>query len=489
MALSHKIKKFLHKNFTISGVFSAHEFDQTDFGRIYFNLPEITERPKTIQELATTLAYYNKLGKPVKIRNTGHSVNGQTLTDGIQIDVSGIQHAHFNENCLTVTAGCGTMWHDMFTAIKFPRYSFPVFTNNPGQKIRVGGSVSAGGVGPTSSVSGGLWNTVLRIKLVTMEGLILECSPERNQDYFYYALCGFGRIGVIAEVTLQVLKSKPDCLMFAFVYHNQTTFQSNFYSMIKDPAFSIVGGVENLISLPHNFHLTARYVVGILDVDAKVKIEPLVEEIKKKYRADFTAFGAKPHKNASLDTSLKAQKIPKSKIVYWYPTPGAENQLELHHPWTDFIVDSASYSYFIEQAKKLIFKYKMQDYLIKQAVWHNRIDLPVLGAYPIKKIARVDGAEFPLSLDLPQEQNFSFGVAVQPNVPQGKVGDGIKLSNELSNLVYEIGGKKYLYGLHNLTKKQVEKHYRREIINKWQKIKDRLDPKHLLNIGVIEHLD
>jgi len=62
------------------------------------------------------------------------------------------------------------------------------------------------------------------------------------------------------------------------------------------------------------------------------------------------------------------------------------------------------------------------------------------------------------------------------------------MTKELTNALYDLGGKRYLYGYHDLTKKQVEKHFGRDVIEQWQKIKDWLDPKHLLNIGVIEHL-
>jgi FAD/FMN-containing dehydrogenase len=52
-----------------------------------------------------------------------------------------------------------------------------------------------------------------------------------------------------------------------------------------------------------------------------------------------------------------------------------------------------------------------------------------------------------------------------------------------------MGGKRYLYGIHDLSREQVEKQFGRSVIQKWQKLKDKLDPKHLLNIGVVEYLD
>jgi len=113
--------------------FSANEFNQGDFGKIYFNLPSETYFPKSTEELARTLKRLNRLGKSVTIRNTGHSVNGQTLTSGVQVNVGEIKKIRFNPSKLEITVGTGNTWHDVMNAIEFPKYCTPVFPNNPGQ--------------------------------------------------------------------------------------------------------------------------------------------------------------------------------------------------------------------------------------------------------------------------------------------------------------------------------------------------------------------
>ena len=82
-----------------------------------------------------------------------------------------------------------------------------------------------------------------------------------------------------------------------------------------------------------------------------------------------------------------------------------------------------------------------------------------------------------------------MAIGVMPTVPSDRIDKALCVSKEITDMTYEMGGKRYLYCIHDLTKEQVEQHFGRETIEEWQSIKDRLDPKHLLNIGVIEHLD
>jgi FAD/FMN-containing dehydrogenase len=109
--------------------------------------------------------------------------------------------------------------------------------------------------------------------------------------------------------------------------------------------------------------------------------------------------------------------------------------------------------------------------------------------FGLKRLATGPGATFPVALDLPQEPTMALGVAIMPSVTRDRLDDAMACADELSHAVYRHGGRRYLYGVHRLTRDEVEAHYGRATIDEWQRIKDRTDPHHLLNIGVIEHLD
>ena len=173
--------------------------NNTDYGNLYSKTPSAIEQPSDLSGLAATLKKYNGLGTSVRIRNTAHSTNGQTVSDGPQIHLGGLTGAKFDRENMTVTAAAGTPWADVLAAIGFPQFCLPIFPNNPGQRIRIGGTAAVGGVGFYGSSSGGFWNAVQSIELVTMTGERISCSRKENPDYFFYSLGGFSRLGVMGE--------------------------------------------------------------------------------------------------------------------------------------------------------------------------------------------------------------------------------------------------------------------------------------------------
>src|SRR5689334_19738753 len=107
-------------NFQVGKNFSEAQLDQSDFGRMFFNLPHETFRPKSIKELAGILKLHNQKRIPVTIRNAGHSVNGQTLTSGVQISLGGLNKVRFSEKKLQITAEGGASWNEVLKGIGFP---------------------------------------------------------------------------------------------------------------------------------------------------------------------------------------------------------------------------------------------------------------------------------------------------------------------------------------------------------------------------------
>lgn len=477
-------------SYQITDVFSPKQFNQTDFGHIYFNLPKEISEPKTAEELATALKHYHQKGERVIIRNTGHSVNGQTLTNGVQINIGQLKKIHVNKEKMEVTVGAGNTWDEVLQGIGFPKFCLPVFPNNPGQQIHIGGTASVGGVGPYCSKHGGFWNSVKRIKLVTMKGEIITCSPTENTELFQYSLGGFGRIGVIAEVTVRIVPSKENMIGVIIPYLNAAVMEENVRAALVDPLFE--GVVPQVQISPFSFggkmHTELATLLLLIEVDAKTNVKNTIQYIKKTYHQDFMFFVQdRKQKDFNTDISFKTHTFPKKELVYFYPKQKGHDQLSLLHPWADFIIPPSQYQVFVSETRKVLKKYELGQYLVKESLMHDMVNLDVLVNYAIKKIpAKID---FPLSLDLPEVSDFSYSLGVMPNIPPSQIEIAMTAAKELTDLIYELKGKRYLYGVHKLSKKQIVQQFGKKTIAKWQDLKDELDPKHLLNIGVIEHLD
>ena len=482
-------------NYKIGDKMSSAELSQTDFGRIYYNLPKEIREPSTIEELAQILKNYHKRGTAVTIRNTGHSSNGQTLTDGVQIDLGRIRGVRFDEEQLEATVGAGTSWHELFQAINLPKYCAPVFPNNPGQKIHIGGTAAVGGIGPYSTKYGGFWNHVLRLKLVTMTGEIIECSREQNYELLQYSLGGFGRIGVIGELTMRVIPATKEVLALALVYHDRKKLYDDTLAALRDPQFDCVMPQLQLAKHPtlQKLGLNPGGLFLLIDLGENANVKELTDYVTSKFHEDLTLFIQDNAEGESYDLGVtwKHATMLKTDIVYAYADPRNENPktLDASKPWIDCIVDPIQLYNFWQEETKIVHAYGMQGYVTKEQVFHDPFNIDTFTSWSIKKLTPQGEPILPLSLDLPQAANFAFGVGILLTVPSNKVNAVLKMIKAIDDLTYEIQGKRYLHGTHNLTKAQIEQHFGRQVIEHWQQIKDELDPKHLLNIGVIEHLD
>jgi FAD/FMN-containing dehydrogenase len=469
--------------------FSNESFNQTDFGRLFFNQPKEILTPKTTEELAQILKQCNKEGKQVKIRNTGHSVNGQTLTSGTQVSVSELKSVKFDRERLEVNCGVGSSWDAVLKGISFPEFCLPIFPNNPKQAIHIGGTIAVGGVGSYSSLSGGCWNYVQTMKVVTMEGEIIECSKDVNSDIFKYSVAGFGRIGVIAEITLKVERSAYNVLSIALLYKDFERYYSDLQTLHTNP---LINGMFGITHVQKNDIVSAitPFTINLShDLKDGEFEEDIFHQIKQLFNEDVTLVIRKdPTAMEGVDIGLNLQSLPKERLVYYYPGEHSTNGLEMIHPWSDFIIPPSKYPDFIRESYKVIKENDIGKYIVSQLFFNNLVNIEVYITYVIRKIANTPDEFMPLSLDL-QNEDFVFMPSIMPNLPVNKIDSAMNVIKELTDLTFELGGKRYLYGIHNLSKEQIEKQYGGAVIQKWNTLKNKLDPRHLLNIGVIEHLD
>ena len=144
---------------------------------------------------------------------------------------------------------------------------------------------------------------------------------------------------------------------------------------------------------------------------------------------------------------------------------------------------------FYNAAEEVLSSKTFRDYGIKNYFHGNMIRQDVdIGGYGIRNIGLTKKLKYPLTLDFDNEP-VAIHVGSCLTVPPNLVQVATDAIDSLTKILYEIGGKHYLYSYHSLKSEHLEKHYGRDTLDKWQSIKDQHDPKHLLNIGVIEHMD
>src|SRR5512146_548322 len=156
--------------------------------------------PHTVEEIAHAVA---ATPGPVTIGGGRYSMGGQTATpDGLQLDLREFRGVvTLDTAARTVTVHAGTRWRAVQEAID------PV-----GLAVKIMQTYNTFTVGDALSVNahgryigqGPLVRSVRAVTLVLADGRIVRASPDEHPELFYGAIGGYGALGVIADVTLDL---------------------------------------------------------------------------------------------------------------------------------------------------------------------------------------------------------------------------------------------------------------------------------------------
>lgn len=456
-----------------------------DFGRIYVRVPRVSVEPTTIKELADTLKYYHERGEPVCVRNTAHSVNGQTLTDGVQIGLRRLREVRFDRARMELIAGGGTPWHEVFDALDYPAYTPPVFTTNPGQRIQIGGTISVGGGGPMASHAGGLWNWITGLTVVTMNGEVIDCSSEQEPDVFQYAVGGFGRIGVIARAAIQVKPGVPRMLHPVLTYDNRDRMIEDLARASDDNLFCGVMGIAHFTDNLLIHAAAGRHLLLAFMPDQGVSAKAMMRILRDRYHFRQALYWQRAPNATAVRVRYRSRWTPSREIIDYYPRRRISGQhKDICHAWSDYILPADRYPAFFDLAWRRIRSRGLHRFITQQATHSGWIHI----RFPQTLAIRNRGRAMPLSLDIGRAP-LALALSLLLDVPRARLPEARALIDELTEETLSCGGKRYMYGVHDLTPEQIEQQYGAETIREWQRIKHSLDPRGLLNRGVIEHLD
>lgn len=175
--------------------------------------------PRTVAEIAHAIT--SSTG-PIAIGGGRYSMGGQTATlDGLQLDLrefTGIVALDTTER--TITVHSGTTWRGVQQAIDPVGLSVKVMQTN---NFTVGGALSVNAHGRYIG-QGPLVGSVRSLSLVLANGEVVPTSPAERPELFYGAIGGYGVLGVIADVTLDLVPNvaveRVDELMPFTAYHD-----------------------------------------------------------------------------------------------------------------------------------------------------------------------------------------------------------------------------------------------------------------------------
>ncbi|MEL7448864.1 MAG: FAD-binding oxidoreductase [Pseudomonadota bacterium] len=159
--------------------------------------------PQSVEEIVDAVS--NSSG-PIAIGGGRYSQGGQTAIDnGVQIDMRDFDDVvSFSPEDREVTVQAGITWRELQEVIDPHDLSVKIMQTYA--NFTVGGSVSVNVHGRYIG-HGPIISSVLKLRLVLADGQVVVASRAENAPLFYAAVGGYGGVGVIAEVTLELAEN------------------------------------------------------------------------------------------------------------------------------------------------------------------------------------------------------------------------------------------------------------------------------------------
>jgi cytokinin dehydrogenase len=206
-----------------------------DFGRLVQERPIAVLKPGSVRDLARVLRFARRHDLRVAVRGRAHSVDGETLVEhGIAFDMSTLRTVHrVAKDVAVVDAGCS--WGDVLDATLPVGLTPPVLPDYAG--LSVGGTLSIGGISPTTFRYGAQVDNVAGLQVVTGDGRTVSCSSAKHGDLFDAALAGQGQCAIIARVALRLVPAPAMVRLFSLPYADVASALSDAQRVAEDGRF------------------------------------------------------------------------------------------------------------------------------------------------------------------------------------------------------------------------------------------------------------
>lgn len=165
--------------------------------------PQTVAAPTTEAELIALLQDARRDNRGVRVVGTGHSFVPLCATDDLLLSLDNLQGLVD----AAPTAGTATFWAGTkLHAVGDPLWAQGLAMANMGDIDRqsLGGAIGTGthGTGPTL---GNISTQVVALRLITVSGDVIDCSPTQEAAIFNAAQVSMGALGIVTQVTLRCL--------------------------------------------------------------------------------------------------------------------------------------------------------------------------------------------------------------------------------------------------------------------------------------------
>jgi cytokinin dehydrogenase len=430
-----------------------------NYGRIFRWTPRFAVEPHSQEDIVALVRFCREHRLHLTTRGAAHSQSQLAISqDGVLVEMKSMNRiGAVDETRLTVDVEPGVVWRDLVHHLAGRNLVPPVLTNN--LEVTIGGTLSMAGIGVASFRYGSQGDNVVELDVVTGEGVVLTCSPEKNDDLFWGAIAGLGSFGIITRARLKLRRMKPMTRTYYLLYDDLRVF-------LDDARFAMDGGLwDHLESWGapcaqgtrpvarerqvfakwfYPFHLTVEYDAGSPPDDAAMLA------------------GLRPYDNLYTDDCPTIEFFERMVPVFalWKKA----GTWEFMHPWIECILPWETAADCIEQV--------LADTPPGIQVGGHVLLWPAKGTTSRSK-----------SFMVPAGENL-VGFGLLPAIPQKFWGEMSERLENVSRMMILFGAKRYLSGWVNFTPEEWKEHFG----ERWSELvalKRRYDPDLILNPGFL----
>ena len=229
--------------------------------------------PETLEEIVATV----KAAPIVSVGGGRFSMGGQTATEGaVQLDMRKYDKVlAYDPAAKEITVQAGIRWRDIQEKVDPDGLSVSIMQSYA--NFTVGGSLGVNSHGRYMGL-GPLILSVKEIKLVLADGSIVVATPEKNSEYFYAAIGGYGGVGVVVEAKLALAENRK--LERVVVEMKPEEYPEYFSKQIRDNASVVF----------HNADIVAPWgrirAISFVETDKPVTVPDRLQPKGKSYWMD-----------------------------------------------------------------------------------------------------------------------------------------------------------------------------------------------------------
>lgn len=200
--------------------------------------------PQSTEDIVTIVQEAQKLGQNLVVRSKGHSSNDLVLVDGgaVLCTQKLERILDLDEQAMTVRVQSGVVLAQLDVYLGARGYGLPVIGDH--NDITAGGFASVGGIGPASLRYGLFVDNITQLEYVTWEGEVVTCGRDENRELFLQVLTGLGQYGVIATLTLEIIRiNKWEQILEndRQLYRKLDEFIQSSSAFLNDPGDTVLG--------------------------------------------------------------------------------------------------------------------------------------------------------------------------------------------------------------------------------------------------------